>query len=93
MKKRSTAGYIVAFSLMAAQTLPAQQPPNEHALGRLLVQTAGSPSASVLQQVIRLHGAKVHHDIPQLGVLVLVTGAHPAVEADQADHCGFPRSG
>src|SRR5260221_5205083 len=49
----------------------AQQPPDDHVPGRLLVQSADSASDTDVEQVVALVGAKIHHKIDQIKVSVL----------------------
>ena len=58
----------------------AQQPPEEHVPGRLLVQHATTASDAIVQQVLGCVGAKVHQKIDQIRVSVLEV-PEPALDA------------
>ena len=58
----------------------AQKPADEHVPGRLLAQRAAAASDTEVGQLVTLFGAKVHHKIDAIGVLVLDV-PEPALDA------------
>jgi thermitase len=71
MKMFSTTLVLTVLGLGAVSVGLAQKPPDDHVPGRLLVQRVETADLSKVATVLALHGAKVHHDISQIGVSVL----------------------
>src|SRR4026209_2109087 len=57
--------------LIFGTTLIAQQPATEPASGRLLVRPGPQSTEASIQQLLMAHGAKIHHKIEGINVLVL----------------------
>src|SRR5260221_11940870 len=62
---------VIGLGLALAGVGFAQKPSNEHAPGRLLVQTVPGLSDADAAQAIAMAGAKVHHKIDGINVVVL----------------------
>ena len=66
-----SATFITFISLIFGTPLIAQHPAPEPASGRLLVRPGLQSTDASIEQLIMAHGAKIHHKIEVINVLVL----------------------